>query len=1216
MKRLLRLLNWLGASLLGVVLLALFGALLLLGTEWGSRRALSLGGGFAGYTLDWQQAEGTLWEGMQFQALSVQGPALELTVQDAGLRWRPWHLVERELQVDRLWLHDVQLTLPPPAAPAEPAEPLQPEELEQLLGSLPLGIQLSELSLQALAFQQGETRFALDRLSLGLQLQPGRADLALTDVALYGAELKGTLSLQGNLDIGGQLDWLYSGDPAWRGTLGLAGNLRSLDLEHALVAPLVAQSRGNVVPGIFAAAPLALDLQHDLARLDLGLFGVQDVVLENLHLQTQGPLDALAVNGALDVAALQLAPIHTSLGLLYTGTVVELEQLQLASDELQLALSGRYDLEGSSGELEWVLGNLTPGAWLPDLALADLAGAGQLLFSHDSAGLDAELQLGPLNGSLNGYPLEAAGSVLLRDSQPDTLDLQINNGANTLMLDGRVMPELALDWAVDIRAPENFWQGLAGSLQGEGRLEGQLPVPLLNGSLQGAGLSLQLGGDRYQLAALQLAAEVVGQDANNLVLQLDTLQVEQQDGAPQTWLESATLDLRGNPAGHTLQASVRGYDSELHLALQGAQSGEAWQGRLLEADLTSPWSTLQLRAPVELQLGADGFTVPPHCWDLGPMALCLDAASRANGMVDAAVTLQGLPLSWFNAAAGETPRPPALQTLLQQYALLLPANMQLEGTAGLEARLAGLVDGAWQDLEADLQLDAVTMRMERPLDPGPLGDTEARDDVPTALLLALQAPQLHLSSDGSNWLAELELAVEQLAAIDADAGSPLFPRSTLGGELRMDGAGSLAGSLRLDFPSLDWVQALVPAVAEPRGHAAGTVQLSGTRSAPRFDAELRVREGRFRVPQLGLDIQALEADVAATPEQASARIAIRDAQGDLLLQASMSEPLADTRALQATLEGERFIVMDNAAAEVEVSPDLQLTWSAAGLRASGSFLVPRASIALDAWASNVSSGGTSPSRDAIVVVEDADALVADSGAALPLEAQLQLALGDDVRVQGLGLQARLGGELQVQQQAQRPLLVYGELSIPEGSYEIYNQTLQTRDGRLLFFGNPLDPVLDLRAFRETPNAEVGMQLGGNVSALQSSLYSTPQLPESEILSLLITGKSFRDTNQGDSDALVSAVANFGIERTAGLTSAIGDTLGLDDVSISGGSSYLDSSLGMGKYLTPELLMRYEIGLFGRQAVFSLVYSLSEHLKLEVRSGLSQSVDISYAIEKD
>src|SRR5690606_10050550 len=122
-----------------------------------------------------------------------------------------------------------------------------------------------------------------------------------------------------------------------------------------------------------------------------------------------------------------------------------------------------------SGELDWMLGKLTPGAWLQDVALADLAGAGRVMFSHDSAGLDADLQLGPLSGSLNGYPLEVAGSVLLRDSQPDTLDLRINNGINTLMLDGRVLPELALDWAVDIRAPENFWQGLAGSLQGEGR---------------------------------------------------------------------------------------------------------------------------------------------------------------------------------------------------------------------------------------------------------------------------------------------------------------------------------------------------------------------------------------------------------------------------------------------------------------------------------------------------------------------------------------------------------------------------------------------------------------------------------------------------------------------------------------------------------------------------------------------------------------------------
>jgi translocation and assembly module TamB len=195
-------------------------------------------------------------------------------------------------------------------------------------------------------------------------------------------------------------------------------------------------------------------------------------------------------------------------------------------------------------------------------------------------------------------------------------------------------------------------------------------------------------------------------------------------------------------------------------------------------------------------------------------------------------------------------------------------------------------------------------------------------------------------------------------------------------------------------------------------------------------------------------------------------------------------------------------------------------------------------------------------------------------------------------------------------------LAYGELGIPEGTYRIYNQQLKVRDGRLLFYGNPVNPVLDVRAFRETPGAEVGVLLSGTLGRIESRPYSTPTLPDNEILAMLVTGKSFNNMNAEDGSALLSAVANFGIQRGEGLTSMIGNKLGLDTVAISGGATYLESSLGLGKYLTPDLLMRYEIGIFDRQAVLSIDYTLSERIRLEVRSGLSQSVDISYTIEKD
>jgi hypothetical protein len=44
-------------------------------------------------------------------------------------------------------------------------------------------------------------------------------------------------------------------------------------------------------------------------------------------------------------------------------------------------------------------------------------------------------------------------------------------------------------------------------------------------------------------------------------------------------------------------------------------------------------------------------------------------------------------------------------------------------------------------------------------------------------------------------------------------------------------------------------------------------------------------------------------------------------------------------------------------------------------------------------------------------------------------------------------------------------------------------------------------------------------------------------------------------------------------------------------------------------------MHYEIGLFERESTLSLDYILSERLRLEVESGISQSIDMTFTVEK-
>jgi len=217
--------------------------------------------------------------------------------------------------------------------------------------------------------------------------------------------------------------------------------------------------------------------------------------------------------------------------------------------------------------------------------------------------------------------------------------------------------------------------------------------------------------------------------------------------------------------------------------------------------------------------------------------------------------------------------------------------------------------------------------------------------------------------------------------------------------------------------------------------------------------------------------------------------------------------------------------------------------------------------------------------------------------------------------QGLGLDLILSGNLQAQQDINRPLLVYGDISISEGFYEIYGQRLTVSNGKLVFFGNPANPALDIRANRQGSNVQAGVQINGTLRNMQSQLFSTPTLPDSEILSILITGKSFANTNDQEQGNLLGAVASLGINRSQGLTNTIRSELGLDMLALNSSSNIDQSSIGLGKYLTPDIFMHYEVGLFESKSTLSLEYILTQRLRLEVESGISQSIDMTYTVEK-
>jgi translocation and assembly module TamB len=1215
-RRLGRILKWFAALLVLGLCLLVSGVLLLVNTETGSRRLVQFALGNSGLDIRVDRINGTLLSGLGLQGLQLNLPDASLTVPLLEFVWQPLLLPQGTLRIDLLRVQGLRWLSQSQADPA-PSEPLQHDDLAAWFELVPFAVELRELDVSDLAVQIDAVEFSLQGLQAGLVLQQSSLTLDVSALELYDASVQGRLALTSNLDLEGQIAWQYPPAGDYAGILTLDGSLQALQISHLLQAPFDVQSSGSITTGLFDGSLPALALQHQLAQLDGSLFDQPDIFISAANLATTGTAERLELAGNLQLQVQEFAPATLSFDMVYQPEQLQLTAITLDSEDLGAAVSGNFDIESNTLALQWQLLHLSLERIANQVPLDALAGSGNLQLAIKDSGLfDAGLQIGPLQGTLDGHPLSLAGSLQMLDSALQSLDLRLDNGQNQLLLSGTLEPELDLTWTLAAPELDAFWQGLAGSLQGNGQVQGSVDAPRLEGSLAGRDFSLSLEGQHFSLANFDLLA-TAQEEHNDLQLRIGSIMVDA-DGESRQWLESALVVLDGTLQQHTMSLQAQGWDSDLYLLLAGAQLEDGWRGNLQDANLRSPYGDLRLLEPASLQFAAGLLDVGRHCWLSGAMELCLEASQDALAGLDAELAFSGLPLHWFNDGVATADKPAGLHELQRDFALFMPEGMEISGTVDLAAHINGFSDGTWRELRAEVLPRELSLMVLRDglLEPLLAEDAEAVEDGSGNQHFSFSDLTLLLASDGENWQATLGFQVSQL--IDASAarsGSALL-QGVFNANLAMDAQSRLQGEMHLDFPELAWLETLVPDLREINGQLFGTVAIAGTREAPEFDALVNIAGAGFKVPEYGLDITGLTLNLQSTPDLVNLSLRANSGTGYLIVDGAVNDPMLHARTLTLGISGERFTVMNTLAARLELSPDLQITWMQDALDVRGRVLAPTASVDLESFVASASTGAVSTSRDVVVSVPDDAALVGSSGQILPLHMGLQLALGDAVYLTGFGLDARLAGAMELQQEPNRPLLAYGELSIPTGSYRIYNQQLETRDGRLLFFGNPLNPVLDLRAFRETTRAEVGVLLRGSVNSIQGTLYSTPTLPENEILSLLVTGKSFNNMDDQDGTALVSAIANFGLERGEGFTSRISDQLGLDDLSVSGGDSYLDSSVGVGKYITPDLLMRYEIGLFGRQAVLSIDYSLTERIKLEVRSGLSQSVDISYTIEKN
>ncbi|MEZ5651801.1 MAG: translocation/assembly module TamB domain-containing protein [Burkholderiaceae bacterium] len=467
-------------------------------------------------------------------------------------------------------------------------------------------------------------------------------------------------------------------------------------------------------------------------------------------------------------------------------------------------------------------------------------------------------------------------------------------------------------------------------------------------------------------------------------------------------------------------------------------------------------------------------------------------------------------------------------------------------------------------------------------------------------------------------------------------------------------AGQLGGIVELTLPSLAFTRRWTGADWQIDGGLTLAGDLSGPLTEPQIAARISGRDLSVLQPTMGwrLDDGSLRALVSGRTMTIES---LRLASGEGSMTLSGSAELLDRGAVDAPgalpLRGRFELVSDSL--EVPIGPGQRIVLSgtarfdsaADGMRLSGDLRADRGVIEI------ASSGAPSLPGDVTIVdaSQPAEAPApAKSGeppsAAPVVRSDLRIDLGEQLRVVGAGVDARLGGQLKIGGTLPENPTVSGTVRLIEGSYKAYGQDLQVRRGNVQFNGPIDNPALDIVAVRPNLPVEVGVSISGNALNPVIEVFSSPNMSDAEKLSWLVLGAPLSDAPSAAQSLALRQAAMSLVGRDDGSISGGGlaDKLGLENIGLGYASSTgqkelvgdtgaptdlpgaqnqsssgaRDEVVTLAKRLSKRLLISYEQGVRGVWNLLRIQYEINDRVLLRAQTGSDSAVDLLYSFTFD
>ncbi|MGO2212931.1 translocation/assembly module TamB domain-containing protein [Psychrobacter alimentarius] len=816
-----------------------------------------------------------------------------------------------------------------------------------------------------------------------------------------------------------------------------------------------------------------------------------------------------------------------------------------------------------------------------------------------------------LRGMLKGQTLSAKGSLAAKMRLPkdlasyfkrlQTQDAQAQYRQVNALIDSLNADNLVLRWGDNyITANGNAKQLQAKiNITSLDQLSDKLTGKVTGGATlaQPAGQALptiyiDLVGERLALPGFVLRQGRVRGKLVNLANSPSQLIVtaEGLDAAGQSF-KSLNVTFNGTEQAHVVDLGVINDQLDVSARLKGGfdRNNLSWSGVIGRGRIKSKYATLNQLQPAQLivnlpnnQNGKNNdlrVQLAAHCWQASDQTgkLCLRenlVASPDKGEVN--VALQNLDTSLFS--------------------VFLPKDIEWQ------AKINGKAIVGWQKGRPP------TINTTLYSDNGKIGLTQDGDSTPVSLpykrvsLIALSVPEgIKLRTDintGRGARGYAEVVVDPYKA----------PKP-------------ISGALVLNELNLAVFKPFLPGMRVLEGNITMAGGLGGTLDTPQFYGDVKLANGRIAMLDLPVNLTNINTEAKIRGTQATIDGSFKSGTGNGTLTGTVNWQ----QKLQAKLSivGERLVITQPPLLVAEINPDIDIIVRPTDryVDIKGAVTVPSATI-------------RPPEASEDIITQTEDAVVLDRrlignindvlAVSKPwsINADVGVDLGDDINFRGFGAVIPLAGAINITQSGTGVMRARGVVQVSRRtSVGIFGQNLDLNYGQVRFNGDVMKPNLSIEAVKEISGKTVGVRVKGSTESPNIVVFNNAGLTQQQAMNALVTGRidnrsATQISEQGFksqvTNNLAAAGLNFGLGGTRNLTNQIGQAFGFQSLTVDASGSSEDTNVNVTGYVSPDLYIRYGVGVFNAQNSLSVRYQLTRRIYVEATSAVENVVDVVYS----